>query len=297
MVRPHIAIITRIAPVHLEYFDSIAGIADAKAEIFSGVVEDGTAILNRDDEQFDRLRERAEQSSVTRILSFGEHAEADARLIGVDPGEESSRVHARIRGRDLAYELGVPGKHFALNSLAVLLAAHEAGVDPDRAASALAYIEAPAGRGRRESLPAPQGAITLIDESYNANPASMQAALDLLGSAKVSGDGRRIAVLGDMLELGSQSIALHSGLAGHIERNSVDMVFAAGHDMRHLFDALPERIRGHWAPRASELHMPVIEAIHGGDIIMVKGSNGSRMGPLVAALREHFRARPTSAQG
>jgi UDP-N-acetylmuramoyl-tripeptide--D-alanyl-D-alanine ligase len=297
MVRPHVAIITKIAPVHLEYFDSIAGIADAKAEIFSGLVEGGTAILNRDDEQFDRLRERAEQSSATHILGFGEHAEADARLIDVNLGEESSRVHARVLNRDLAYELGVPGKHFALNSLAVLLAAHAVGVDLDRAASALAYIEAPAGRGRRESLPAPQGAITLIDESYNANPASMQAALDLLGGAKVSGDGRRIAVLGDMLELGSQSIALHSGLAEHIERNSVDMVFAAGHDMRHLFDALPERIRGHWAPRASELHTPVIEAIHGGDIIMVKGSNGSRMGPLVAALREHFRARPASAQG
>ena len=126
----------------------------------------------------------------------------------------------------------------------------------------------------------------------------MQAALDLLGSAKVSGEGRRIAVLGDMLELGQQSIALHSGLAEHIERNAVDMVFAAGNDMRHLFDALPERIRGTWVPRASELHAPVIEAIHGGDIVMVKGSNGSRMGPLVAALRDHFRARATaSAEG
>jgi UDP-N-acetylmuramoyl-tripeptide--D-alanyl-D-alanine ligase len=297
MVRPHLAIITKIAPVHLEYFESIADIADAKAEIFSGLVGDGAAILNHDDEQYERLRERAQQSSVTRILSFGEHADADARLIDVDLGDESSRVHARILGRDLAYELGVPGKHFALNSLAVLLAAHAAGVDLDRAASALAYIEAPAGRGRRESLPASQGAITLIDESYNANPASMQAALDLLGSAKVNGDGRRIAVLGDMLELGSQSIALHSGLAEHIERNFVDMVFAAGRDMRHLFDALPERIRGQWAPHASELHAPVIEAIQGGDIVMVKGSNGSRMGPLVAALREHFRARSASAQG
>jgi UDP-N-acetylmuramoyl-tripeptide--D-alanyl-D-alanine ligase len=104
-------------------------------------------------------------------------------------------------------------------------------------------------------------------------------------------------VLGDMLELGAQSIALHSGLADHIERNSVDVVFAAGNHMRHLFDALPERIRGAWAPRASELHAPVIEAIHGGDIVMVKGSNGSRMGSLVAALRDHFRARPASAEG
>jgi UDP-N-acetylmuramoyl-tripeptide--D-alanyl-D-alanine ligase len=125
----------------------------------------------------------------------------------------------------------------------------------------------------------------------------MQAALDLLGSAKVAGEGRRIAVLGDMLELGPQSIALHSGLAEHIERNSVDMVFAAGSDMRYLFDALPERIRGQWAPRASDLHAPVIEAVHGGDIVMVKGSNGSRMGPLVAALRDHFRGRTASAEG
>jgi UDP-N-acetylmuramoyl-tripeptide--D-alanyl-D-alanine ligase len=294
MVRPHVAIITKIAPVHLEYFDSIDAIADAKAEIFSGLSENGVAIINRDDAQFERLCERAQQSSVGRILSFGEHGEADARLTGLELSEESSRVHARVLGRDLVYELGVPGRHFALNSLAVLLAAHAAGVDLDRASSALAYIEAPVGRGRRENLLGPRGAITLIDESYNANPASMQAALDVLGSAKVGAGGRRIAVLGDMLELGGQSIALHSALAEHIERNSVDMVFAAGTDMRHLFDALPERIRGHWAPRASELHAPVIEAIHGGDIVMVKGSNGSRMGPLVAALRDHFRARAAS---
>ncbi|HZY13164.1 MAG TPA: UDP-N-acetylmuramoylalanyl-D-glutamyl-2,6-diaminopimelate--D-alanyl-D-alanine ligase [Beijerinckiaceae bacterium] len=297
MVRPHVAMITKIAPVHLEYFESIEGIADAKAEIFSGLVENGVAILNRDDAQFGRLRERAHACSVTRILSFGEHADAEARLTGLELSEDSSRVHARILDRDFAYELGVPGKHFALNSLAVLLAAHAAGVDLERASAALAYIEAPAGRGRRENLRVAEGQITLIDESYNANPASMQAALDLLGSARVSDVGRRIAVLGDMLELGAQSIALHSGLADHIERNSVDVVFAAGNHMRHLFDALPERIRGAWAPRASELHAPVIEAIHGGDIVMVKGSNGSRMGPLVAALRDHFRARPASAEG
>jgi UDP-N-acetylmuramoyl-tripeptide--D-alanyl-D-alanine ligase len=297
MVGPDIAIITKIAPVHLEYFESVEAIADAKAEIFSGLTEGGVAILNRDDRQYERLCDRAQQSSVRHILSFGEHPEADARLTGLDFSEESSRVHARILDRELTYELGVPGRHFALNSLAVLLAARSAGVDLDRASSALAYIEAPAGRGRRETLRTGEGQITLIDESYNANPASMQAALDLLGSARISGDGRRIAVLGDMLELGEQSIALHSGLAEHIERNSVDVVFAAGNDMRHLFDALPERIRGTWAPRASELHAPVIEAMHGGDIVMVKGSNGSRMGPLVAALRDHFRARAASAEG
>ncbi len=295
MVQPHIAIITKIAPVHLEYFDSIDGIADAKAEIFSGLQENGIAIINRDDEQYDRLRKHAEQHTA-HVVTFGEHPEADARLTDIEPATESSRVHARVFGRELVYELGVPGRHLALNSLAVLLAAHAAGVDLDRAAAALAYIEAPAGRGRRESLRASEGEITLIDESYNANPASMQAALEVLGSAKTSGDGRRIAVLGDMLELGPQSIALHSGLAEHIQRNAIDVVFAAGNDMRHLFDALPERIRGQWAPRASELHRPVIEAIHGGDIVMVKGSNGSRMGPLVAALREHFSARHTSAE-
>ena len=122
MVRPHIAVITKIAPVHLEYFDSIAGIADAKAEIFSGLVEDGVAIINRDDEQYERLRQRATESSVQHVLTFGEHAEADARLTGIEPSEDSARVHAEVLGRDLIYELGVPGRHFALNSLAVLLA-------------------------------------------------------------------------------------------------------------------------------------------------------------------------------
>ncbi|MBV9064936.1 MAG: UDP-N-acetylmuramoylalanyl-D-glutamyl-2, 6-diaminopimelate--D-alanyl-D-alanine ligase, partial [Methylobacteriaceae bacterium] len=249
------------------------------------------------DEQFERLRKHARQSCAAHILSFGEHADADARLTALTLDEESSRVQAHVLGRELTYELGVPGRHFALNSLAVLLAAHSAGVDLDRASSALAYIEAPAGRGRRETLQAREGQITLIDESYNANPASMQAALDVLGATKISEEGRRIAVLGDMLELGPQSIALHSGLAEHIERNAVDIVFAAGSDMRHLFDALPARMRGTWALRASELHAPVIEAIQAGDIVMVKGSNGSRMGPLVAALRDHFRARPASAEG
>ena len=300
--------ITKIAPVHLEYFESIDAIADAKAEIFAGLVENGVAIINRDDAQFDRLRERAQENAVSHVLSFGEHAEADAHLVGAELGEDSSRVRARILGRDLTYELGVSGKHFALNSLAVLLAAHAAGVDLDRASSALAVISIAqryAGHVQQVGMAAMTGTagaglvgryVIVVDEDID--PSSMQAALDLLGSAKISGEGRRIAVLGDMLELGQQSIALHSGLAEHIERNAVDMVFAAGNDMRHLFDALPERIRGTWVPRASELHAPVIEAVHGGDIVMVKGSNGSRMGPLVAALRDHFRARATaSAEG
>ncbi len=233
---------------------------------------------------------RAKAASIANVLSFGEQTAADACLVDIELGENGSRVHARVLNRELSYELGVPGKHVALNSLAVLLGAHAVGVDLDHASVALAHIEAPAGRGRRESLPTHNGEITLIDESYNANPASMQAALDLLGSARADGEGRRIAVLGDMLELGKRSSVLHSALAEHVERNAVDVVFAAGTDMRHLFDALPERIRGAWAPHASELHAPVIEAIQGGDIVMVKGSNGSRMGPLVAALREHFRA-------
>ncbi|GAC1335317.1 MAG: UDP-N-acetylmuramoylalanyl-D-glutamyl-2,6-diaminopimelate--D-alanyl-D-alanine ligase [Beijerinckiaceae bacterium] len=295
MVRPHVAIITRIAAVHLEFFDSLAAIADAKAEIFSGLLKGGVAILNRDDEYFERLRDHAKQSPAGHILTFGEHADADARLEDVVLGDNSSRVGARILGREITYDLGVAGRHFAINSLAVLLAARAAGVDIEEAAPALVEVHAPAGRGRRERLHAPDGTITLIDESYNANPASMRAALDLLGRARLEGEGRRIAVLGDMLELGSWSNVLHSALAEHIERNSVDVVFAAGRDMRHLFDALPERIRGAWAPQASELHASVLEGGHGGYIVMVKGSNGSRMGSLVAALRSHFTGAPAAS--
>ena len=181
---------TRIAPVHLEHLGSLEAIADAKAEIFSGVVKGGVAILNRDDAFFDRLRTAAEASQVRFVLGFGAHDEADARLVSVEEAASASIVEADVLGRRLRYRLGVPGRHNAINSLAVLLAVRALGGDIDAAATSLAGVVPPAGRGTRERLAGDDRTITLIDESYNANPASVAAALDVLGSLPREG-GRR----------------------------------------------------------------------------------------------------------
>ena len=209
MVRPHVAVITTIAPVHLEHFASIEAIAEAKAEIFTGLETGGAAVINRDIPQFDLLKERAAASRAAHVMTFGEHADADARLVSFAAGPRGSRVTARVMGGALTFDLAAPGKHMAMNSLAVLLAAACVGVDPGAAAKSLERFEAPAGRGQRVELSVGDGGFTLIDESYNANPASMRAALSLLGDAGGRSRGRRIAVLGDMLELGPEAARLH----------------------------------------------------------------------------------------
>lgn len=288
MVRPHIAIVTTVAPVHLEFFDGIDGIADAKAEIFSGVLPGGVAIINRDISTFERLRAHAAASPARHVLSFGEHHEADARLVAVTPFIDGSLMKADILGQDIDVHLGAPGKHLAINALAVLLAARACGVDPSTAGEALSRFTAGAGRGARSQHPVGQGTFTLIDESYNANPASMQAALALLGASAPGPEGRRIAVLGEMRELGPQGSQLHASLDEDIGRNAVDLVFAAGPLMRALFDAVPPDRRGRWAENADEVEPALFDAIGPGDVVMVKGSNASRMGPLVAHLKTRF---------
>ena len=291
MAQPHIAIITRIAPVHLEHFASVEAIADAKAEIFSGLQRGGVAILNRDDAQFERLRDAAGAAGVRFVLSFGESAEADATVLSCDVEGETTRVQARVLGQDLTYTIGAPGRHIAMNSLAVLMASRAAGLDLQAAARALAGFRPPAGRGQRETLQAADGPFTIIDESYNANPASMRAALDLLGAAEGM---RRIAVLGDMLELGPQARALHAAIAEDVERNQIDLVYTAGPLMQALSEAIPAERRGAHAANAAALEPIVLDALRAGDVVMIKGSNGSRMGPLVAAMRKAF-ASPRDA--
>lgn len=291
MVQPHVAIITRIAPVHLEHFASVDAIADAKAEIFTGLQRGGVAILNRDDAQYERLREAAANAGVRFVLSFGESPEADATLLSCALGLRVTRVKARVLGQDLDYIVGAPGRHIAMNSLAVLLAARAAGLDLAAAAGALRKFRPAAGRGRRLELRTPDGPFSVIDESYNANPVSMRAALDLLGA---SSGGRRIAVLGDMLELGPEGERLHAAIAEDIERNKVDLVFTAGPLMRALSEAIPAERRGAHAATAASLEPIVLDAIRAGDVVMIKGSNGSRMGPLVTAMRKAF-ASPENA--
>jgi UDP-N-acetylmuramoyl-tripeptide--D-alanyl-D-alanine ligase len=294
LVRPHVAIITTIEAVHLEYFSGIEAIADAKAEIFLGLEPGGAAVLPRDNGQFARLAESARRAGVARVVSFGEHQDADARLIDTGLKSDCSTVRANILGDEVTYKVGVPGKHLVMNSLAVLAAARLAGADLALAALALGELEPPAGRGRRQTLDVAGGQALLIDESYNANPASVRAALEVLAQAPLGSRGRRIAVLGDMLELGSDAAALHRALAEAIAAANVDTVYCAGPLMRELWDALPAALRGGYAESAGQLEPEVLAAVRAGDAIMVKGSNGSRMGPIVKALSERFRA-PSAA--
>lgn len=287
MVRPHVAIITTIAPVHLEYFESLDGIADAKAEIFSGLVQGGVAILNRDLAEYERLLAHAKASPAGHAASFGEHERADAKLVSVMLGADHSIVQAEVCGHRLTYRLGAPGRHLAMNSLAVLLTAKAFGVELELAAGALAFFSAQPGRGERLRLSAKNGPFTLIDESYNANPASVRAAIALAGALPLAGNGRRIAVLGDMLELGDNGAAMHAELAGDAVANHLDLVFAAGPLMKHLFEALPGHLQGAWRDRASDLAAAVVAAVRGGDMVIVKGSNGSRMSAIVDALKEN----------
>src|ERR1700722_1510726 len=212
LVRPQVAIITTVEPVHLEFFAGIEAIADAKAEILAGLEPGGAVVLNRDNSQFARLSRRAKKLGVSRIVSFGANKKSEARLLDVALHADCSAVHANILGHDVTYKLGIPGRHMAMNSLAVLAAASLAGADLALAALSLSQGEPAAGRGVRRALGVANGEAALIDKSYNANPASMAAALNVLGQAKVGPHGRRIAVLGDMLELGPTSAALHGGL-------------------------------------------------------------------------------------
>jgi len=295
LARPHVAIITTIEPVHLEYFASIEAIADAKAEIFRGLEPPGVAVLSRDNPQFARLADHARAAGAGRIVSFGEHRQADARLIKLSLHPDCSTVAARILGTELTYKLGAPGRHLVQNSLAVLLAASLADADLALAALALAQLQPAAGRGSRIPLDLPGGAALLIDESYNANPASMRAALALLGQAQPGPSGRRIAVLGDMLELGPRGAELHCQLLESLIAGGVDLLFCCGALMRSLWEALPFERRGGYAETSALLEPQVLAAVRPGDIVMVKGSLGSGMGRIVKALGSRYSAHEARA--
>ena len=289
MVAPDVAIVTTVEPVHLEFFDSVEDIARAKAEIFLGLRPEGAAVVNRDNPYADLLIERARMAGVRRIVTFGEHAAADARLELAKLKPECSCVSAEILGEKVTYKLGAPGRHVVQNSLAVLATVVLLGADLAGAALALGEMGAPKGRGERLRLALPGGGgATLIDESYNANPASMRAAIALLGQAVPARDGRRIAVLGDMRELGPSAPELHAGLAADLAAAGVERVFMAGPLMRALHDALPATLRGGYADTAADLEAMVADELERGDVVMVKGSNASRMWGLVDSLKARF---------
>ena len=287
MVRPHVAVITAIAPVHLENLGTVEAIADAKAEIFDGLESGGVAIIPRDTPHYMRLDNWARSSSAGNILCFGETAGADARLISFEAQADGSLVTADILGERLTYRLGAPGRHLAQNSLAILLAARAIGVDMQAAARELAHVTAPQGRGQQITLEISGAPATLIDESYNANPVSMRAALTLLSQVPMPAIfGRRIAMLGDMLELGPDELKFHAELAEAITALNIDIVHTVGPRMKALHEALPPGKRGLYGERAADICDALVDQVVAGDVVMIKGSNGSKMGSIVQALKE-----------
>ncbi len=284
LVRPDAAIITTIAPAHIGHFKSVADIAEAKAEIFLGLRPDGVAIINRDNEYFDLLASRARDAGVKNIVGFGKSTQATARLIKAVHHSDCSCISAQIGGQPITYKIGFPGDHWAMNSLAVLAAVIAVGGDLALAALALGELTPLAGRGRRYQLPIADGSFTLIDESYNANPGSMHAALKSLASQSIQGRGRRIAVLGDMGELGEETARYHRDLAPDITGGDIHLTFTTGTHTQELVQMLPIESRGGHAPNAGALGELLLLSLRPGDVVMVKGSNYTGMGAVVKAL-------------
>jgi UDP-N-acetylmuramoyl-tripeptide--D-alanyl-D-alanine ligase len=284
MVRPHVVIVTTVEPAHLEYFADIEAIADAKAEIFSGLEPGGTAILNYDNNQFARL-EKAALEVDAKVVSFGAEPGADVQLKRLALHPNCSCVSARLLDQEATYKIGMAGRHWAINSLAVLAAVQVLGADVGLATLALAGMEAPAGRGRRCRIEGRRGAFDLIDDSYNASPASVRAALSVLSGATVGEGGRRIAVLGEMKELGDASPQLHADLAAEFAAGNIDQVFCVGEFMARLAAALPLGVDGVEVANAERAAPLVAAAIRAGDVVLVKGSLASRMKLVIDALR------------
>jgi len=283
-VRPHIAIVTMIAAAHLGNFDSLEGIATAKAEIFEGVEKGGHALINRDDKRWRQLEKAARATGVEHVWGFGQNGRATFRLIEWQQGAEDSTVKVRLAGEEHTARIGLPGRHIVQNALAVMGAAYLAGADMDKIMLALSGVRAGEGRGRRHRLAHPKGAFTLIDESYNANPASMKAAFDLLDSTPVAEGGRRIAVLGDMLELGKHSQKLHAELGELVAGSKIELVLLAGEEMRALAKSAPEGVEVRHFDAMADLEQAVVKSVGPGDAVMIKSSNGLGFSRLVGAM-------------
>ena len=307
MVRPHVAIITTVEAVHLEHFASVEAIADAKAEIFAGLVPGGTAIIPKDSPYYDLLARRVQERARAE-LSFGQDAQSRIYLRQLRMRSDGSDAVVDCRnadgsGSEVEYSIKSLGTHNLSNSLAVIATAIALGISDrnrlKKMVTELALVHESQGRGTREWIVMNSEGdqrFLLIDESYNANPASMRAALGNMSLARswTGGPirGRRIAVLGDMLELGPDAPRLHEDLAPAIEAAGVALVFACGPNMRHMYDALPPAKRGTWASDSAGIEAALLAEVKAGDVVMIKGSNGSKMVRLVSALTERHRHIP-----
>lgn len=305
IVRPEIALITSVDPVHLEFFESVEGIADAKAEIFEGLEPGGVAVLNRDNPHYERLLAAAQKVGAGEVRSFGSHESADFRLVAAEVMDSGTSVHARINGTDFTFNLAFAGLHHAQNAVAALGCVSIWGLDLQKAIDGVAAIGPLKGRGLRHRVPIGDQHFLLIDESYNASPPSMRASIQVLGAydverAEDQGGGRRIAVLGDMLELGETSEQEHIALSTALMEQDIDLVYCCGRMMESLYNVLPTSMQGAYAQDADTLGSLLLLAIQPGDAVLVKGSLGIKMAIIVEALAEgasDVLNQPVSGQG
>ena len=280
LARPHVATVTTVAAVHLEHFPDIAGIAAAKAEIYTGLTQDGIAVVPLDSPYYHILR----KTTPGPVLTFGESAAADCRLVAARPGTAGLHITIRYQDAEASTALASFNMAAAFCALAAVATAVAGGVALAAAVTALADWQPPAGRGAALLVPCTGGFLTLVDDSYNAGPVAVAAALATL--SRLPGAMRRVAILGDMLELGPDGPALHQGLAETITSLPIDRVYTAGPLMRHLDAALPAAQRGGWASSAADLIPLVLADLCAGDAILVKGSAGMAMKTVVAAIRQ-----------
>ena len=294
MARPHVAMVTTVAAAHLASFDSLAGIAQEKACIMDGLEAGGVAVLNGDIATSPILQDHAVKLGAQQVL-FGSSAPdwtvEDVRIAG-----DVTVIKAMGAGNTYLFKLSVPGRHFAMNAVGVLAVADALGADPVAASLDIAAWVPPAGRGTREIIVTDMAndgeSLELLDDAFNANPTSLIASLEVLAASTPTDGvgrivkGRRVAILGDMLELGKDEIGMHSEFAANPHLQSLDLIHCAGPLMRHLWDALPEEKQGQWAATAAELVPHVTRLVDAGDVVLVKGSKGSKVSLVVDAIRK-----------
>ena len=292
-VRPDVSIITTVDAVHIEHFDSVEAIADAKSEIFEGMHGAGVALINADNPYCMRMCDQAQNADLDRIMLFGSSPEAVCQMREYRVEGLESIVDAVIAGTRVKYRIGAIGKHWGMMSVAVLGIADALHLDLARSAEVLEYFNEPEGRGRIEDLAVDGGHLRLIDDSYNASPVAMQAAFEKMASIAMddSPRPRTLAVLGDMLELGTHARELHVGLVPTLVNNQIDLVFAAGALMKCLYDALPEEMQGDYDETALGLAPKVVDKLLPNDLVLVKGSHGSKMKDVVSAIRDNAEKR------
>ncbi|RYE76479.1 MAG: UDP-N-acetylmuramoylalanyl-D-glutamyl-2, 6-diaminopimelate--D-alanyl-D-alanine ligase, partial [Hyphomicrobiales bacterium] len=287
LVRPHVAVITTVAAAHLQFFPSVADIAAAKAEIFLGLEPGGTAVLNGDHDYLHILFGKAREAGVGRVVTYGFDEASDWRITQYEPAGSRTQIEVQYEGQSYALNLQVSGRHMAANAVAALAVSHLSGEGVRVAIDALARFGAPEGRGETVKLGPTETPLLLVDESYNANLASMAAALDVYSTVRPV-SGRKVLVLGDMLELGALSPELHASLKDAVINVKADRIFLVGSAIEGLRDALGEgHVTGH-AVKVDEIADTILSSLAHGDAVMIKGSNGVRLSSLVKSIRERF---------